>query len=175
MNRSGKSKFPPQPKRMRDAISFRPLQRADLGLLQRWLGEPHVAQWWRQPLSLAEVHAKYGSRIDGIEPTYDFVIEHRQRPVGWIQWYRWSDYPEHARKLGAEPGSAGIDLAIGEKDMTGKGIGSSAIGKFLDEIVFVDPAITSIVSDPESRNTRSLRAFKKAGFSVLRTVMLDGE
>jgi hypothetical protein len=41
-----------------------------------------------------------------------FVIEQEARPIGWIQWYLWCDYPEHASQL-AEPGLAGIDLAIG--------------------------------------------------------------
>ena len=28
---------------------FRPMTTADLPLVQRWLPEPHVAEWWRDP------------------------------------------------------------------------------------------------------------------------------
>jgi aminoglycoside 6'-N-acetyltransferase len=157
------------------AISFRPLGRPDFPLLQRWLCKPHVSAWWREPLDLAGVHAKYGPRVDGTEPTYVFVIEHDGRPVGWIQWYRWSDYPEHALHLEAELASAGIDLAIGEEAMTGLGLGPAAICEFVKQVVFADPGISALVTDPEVDNRRSLRAFQKAGFSLMNTVRLRGE
>jgi len=60
-----------------------------------------------------------------------FVIEQEVRPIGWIQWYLWFDYPEHAGQLGAESTSAGIDLAIGELSMTGLGLGPTAIREFV--------------------------------------------
>jgi hypothetical protein len=86
-------------------------------LLHRWLAEPHVLAWWHEPIDLHGIEAKYGPRIDGIEPTHVFAIEYHHRPVGWIQWYRWSDYQEHAQQLRAELESAGIDLAIGEREL----------------------------------------------------------
>jgi len=160
---------------MPDTISFRPLSRADFPLLQRWLVEPHVLIWWRDPLDLAGVHAKYGPRVDGAEPTYVFVIEVAGRSAGWIQWYRWSDYPAHAEQLGAAPASAGIDLAIGEKEMTGRGLGPDMIREFLQQVVFIDPAVTAIFADPQEANLRSLNAFQKAGFTVAQKVKLPGE
>lgn len=163
---------------MRDegrSVSFRPLRISDLPLVQRWLSMPHVDEWWHQSLDLADVYAKYLPRIRGTEPTHVSVIEHSGRPIGWIQWYRWADYPAHAALLGAEPEAAGIDLAIGEPESLGLGLGSCAIRAFTDSVVFVDPRIKACVSDPETRNGRSLRAFEKAGFAVVRTVQLPGE
>jgi aminoglycoside 6'-N-acetyltransferase len=156
-------------------VSFRPLRITDLPLLQRWLSMPHVDEWWHEPFDLAGVHAKYLPRIDGSEPTYVFVIEHGGRPIGWIQWYRWANYPEHAALLGADAEAAGIDLAIGETELIGLGLGSRAIRTFTDSVVFADPVMRSCVSDPETRNGRSLRAFEKAGFTAVRTVQLPGE
>jgi aminoglycoside 6'-N-acetyltransferase len=164
-----------QSKSMSGRVSFRPLGRCDFPLLQWWLAEPHVKAWWGAPLDLAAVHAHYGPRVDGIEPTHVFVIEHDGRPVGWIQWYRWSDYGEHALQLETEPDSAGIDLAIGEQEMTGLGLGPSAINEFLKEIVFVDPGISAVITDPHEDDLRSLRAFEKAGFSTTKTVQIRGE
>lgn len=156
-------------------ISFRPLGRADLPLMQRWLSLPHVDAWWHQPLDAAGVQAKYGPRIDGSEPTHVFLIEYGGRPIGWIQRYRWADYAEHAALLGAEPEAAGVDLAIGDVGMLGLGLGTRALRAFVDRIVFADSAITACVSDPEARNTRSVRVFEKAGFARARTVQLPGE
>ena len=160
---------------MRVSVTFRPLNRSDFPLLQEWLSAPHVAVWWHEPLDLASVEVKYGPRVDGAEPTHVFVIEHGGRPVGWIQWYLWLDYPEHALQLRAELGSAGIDLAIGELAMTGLGLGPVAIREFLRQIVFRDRSVSAVITDPEEGNLRSLRAFEKAGFAVTNTVQLAGE
>jgi RimJ/RimL family protein N-acetyltransferase len=160
---------------MQASISFRPLSRSDFPLLQEWLSAPHVAAWWHELLDLASVNAKYGPRVDGTEPTHVFIIELGGRPVGWIQWYLWSDYPDHAIQLGAELSSAGIDLAIGELAMTGLGLGPVAIREFLRQIVFADPSVSAVVTDPEEGNLGSLRAFQKAGFTVTGTVQLAGE
>jgi aminoglycoside 6'-N-acetyltransferase len=156
-------------------LSFRPLVASDLPLLQQWLSKPHIDRWWREPLDLDGVRDKYLPRIDGREPTHMFVIAHGGRPIGWIQWYRWADYPEHAAQLGAEAEAAGIDLAIGEPEMLGLGLGSQAIMAFLETMVFTHPAISACISDPEVTNTRSCRAFEKAGFTSVRTVQIAGE
>jgi aminoglycoside 6'-N-acetyltransferase len=139
------------------------------------MSAPHVAAWWHERLDLASVNLKYGPRVDGIEPTRVFMIEHTKRPIGWIQWHLWSDYPEHAQQLGAEPASAGIDLAIGEVAMTGLGLGPVAILEFLRQIVFAEPRVNAVITDPEENNLRSLHAFKKAGFTFANTVQLAGE
>jgi len=134
-----------------------------------------VDAWWRERPDLASIEAKYGPRVDGLVPTHVFVLEYGGRPVGWIQWYLWSDYPEHAAQLNAETSSAGIDLAIGELEMTGLGLGPIAIREFLTQIVFANPHVTGVVTDPEDCNFRSLLAFRKAGFALTETVQLPGE
>jgi aminoglycoside 6'-N-acetyltransferase len=134
-----------------------------------------VDTWWHQRLDLAGVAAKYGPRVDGLDPTRVFLIEYAARPIGWIQWYLWANYPEHALQLKAGPGSAGIDLAIGEVALTGLGLGPVAIREFLRRIVFQDLSVSAAITDPEESNLRSLRAFEKAGFLVTNTVQLAGE
>jgi aminoglycoside 6'-N-acetyltransferase len=127
----------------------------------------------REPGDLASVEAEYGPGVDGAEPTHVFLIEHGGRPVGWIRWFRWSDYPEHALQLGAELSSAGIDLAINELTMTG--LGTVAISRFLRPLIFRDPNLTAVIADPEESNIRSLRAFEKVGFTVTHRLQLAGE
>ncbi len=156
-------------------VSFRPLARSDFPLLQRWLSEPHVDAWWHEPLELAGLEKKYGPRIDGIEPTHVLILEHDARPIGWIQWFRWADYPEHSAQLAAEPGAAGMDLSIGEVSSLGMGLGTTAIRKFVREVISAQPGITAVVTDPEELNGRSCRAFEKAGFMRVNTVRLRGE
>ena len=157
------------------SISFRPLKRSDFPLLQEWLSAPHVAEWWNERIDLASIEAKYGPPVDGAEPIHVFVVQHEGRPIGWIQWYLWADFPEQARQLGAEPTSAGIDLAIGEFDLIGLGLGPVTIREFLNQFVFTDPAVCAVVTDPQENNLRSLRAFEKAAFKVMKTIRLANE
>jgi len=119
-------------------ISFRPLRRSDFPLLQRWLAAPHVALWWNERFDVASLEAKYGPGIDGREPIHVYLIQNESFPIGWIQWYRWRDFPEHAIRLGADTCSAGIDLAIGEIDMTGRGLGPMVIREFGANYIFVN-------------------------------------
>lgn len=155
--------------------AFRPIQSADLPLLHRWHHAPHIDRWWRQPLSLAEIEAKYAGAIAGTSPTRVFMILRDQRPVGWFQWYHWRDYPKHAGALGVSDDEAGLDLAIGEPDLCGQGIGSSVIEAALRELIFPDPAICACVVDPELANERSRRAFTRAGFTEVRRITLPAE
>ena len=165
----------PQRESRSDAISFQELSEADFPLLQKWFSEPHVAEWWNERFDLESVRAKYRPRIAGTEPTHVFVIKYRDRPVGLIQWYLWSDYPNHAQMLEAKPEWAGVDLAIGVPEILGQGIGSEALGKFCQEVIFADTGVSVIVSDPEEANIRSVRAFQKVGFTVMKKVTLRGE
>jgi aminoglycoside 6'-N-acetyltransferase len=156
-------------------LTFRPLTKSEFPLLQRWLSEEHVDQWWHQSLDVAGVKNKYGPMVERIEPTYVFIIEYDNQPIGFVQWYRWSDYPEHAAQLRAKPGAAGIDLAIGEPGMIGLGLGPLTIREFIKQVVFADDRILTVIVDIDLRNLRSLRAFEKAGFVQTDAVQLRGE
>ena len=156
-------------------LSFRELGRSDFPLLQKWLAAPHVAVWWNEPFDLASLEAKYGPAIDRNEPIHVYLIEGEGVPIGWIQWYRWRDFPEHATQVGADQMSAGIDLAIGEIEMTGRGLGPVIIREFATHYIFTNGDVCAIVADPSTRNARSVRAFRKAGFDVVDTVQLVDE
>ena len=156
-------------------ISFRPIGRSDFPLLQKWLAAPHVAIWWNEHFDLASLEAKYGLGIDGSEPIHVYLIQFEGVPIGWIQWYRWRDFPEHAIRLGADHRSAGIDLAIGETEMTGRGLGPAVIREFGTNYIFANGDLDAIVADPSLSNLHSVSAFKKAGFKILRTVQLVDE
>jgi aminoglycoside 6'-N-acetyltransferase len=157
------------------SLTFRPLARSDYPALARWLAAPHVAIWWNETADPDHLETKYGPRIDGFEATHVFFIEHEGRPIGWIQWYLWADHPTHAAQLEADQDAAGIDLAIGELDRVGAGLGPIAIRMFLRQIVFANPRVAGVVVDPEEGNLRSLRAFEKTGFRFHKTVRLTGE
>jgi aminoglycoside 6'-N-acetyltransferase len=156
-------------------ISFRPIGRSDFPLLQKWLAAPHVAVWWNEPFDLASLEAKYGPRIDGSEAIHVYFIQFEDVPIGWIQWYRWRDFPKHAIRLGADHRSAGMDLAIGEIAMTGRELGPAVIREFGTNFIFANGDLDAIVVDPSVSNLNSVSAFKKAGFNIVSTVQFVDE
>ena len=154
-----------------EAVSFRPMSREDLPLVHEWLNREHVSRWWRDSRLLEDVEGRYGPAIDGDEPTQMFVIEIDGRPVGSIQTYLVSDYPEW---IGDEPGVAGVDLFIADEGLTGRGHGPRILAQFVRTVVFADPAVSSCVASPDVENAASIRAFEKAGFRPVREILDEG-
>jgi RimJ/RimL family protein N-acetyltransferase len=158
-------------------IGFRPLERADLPTLYRWLTTPHVARWYSQgePRTPAGVEAKYGPRIDGRTPTRAFAILYGATPIGYIQTYLIGDYPDYARHVAADEEAAGVDLLVGEADYVHRGLGAPLLRTFLREIVFVQPGVASCIIGPEPKNLAAIRAYEKAGFRYLKTIQQPDE
>ena len=149
-------------------LSFRSLGRDDLPLLHEWLQRPHVHAWWSDHETLEEVVEHYLPAIDGDDPTDHFLVLADGRPVAFIETYLIADYPEWAELIGAAEGAAGVDLLIGDEELTGKGLGTRMLAQFLDEIVFARPGTTHCLADPDVRNEASIRLFAKLGFRVVR-------
>lgn len=147
-------------------LDFVPLTAEDLPRVHGWLRTPHVARWWHDDdPSYDKVVADYLPGIEGRELCDHYLIAVDERPVGLIQTYLASSYPdwEATPYLGSDE-VAGVDLFIGEEDLLGQGLGGEVIRTFVADIVFARPATKACVAGVEPANTRSLRAFAKAGF-----------
>jgi RimJ/RimL family protein N-acetyltransferase len=148
-------------------IGFRPLTADELPLLYEWLQRDHIQRWWTDRETYDEVVQHYLPAIEGSEPTHLYLILLDGLPVGFIQTYRVSDYPEYRDLVAVGEGVAGVDLFVAEPELTGRGFGSEALRRFVADIVFSDPEIHACVADPDAENIASLRAFEKAGFRVV--------
>jgi len=148
-----------------DDLTFRPLTRDDLPRLHEWLNRPHVARWWHERRTLDELVASYGPSIDGIDPSDHYIVVAGGREVGFMETYLIVDHPEWEAVVHAGPGLAGADLFIADPALTGKGLGTAMLRKFLEEIVFARESTTACLSDVDVDNTASLRVFEKAGFT----------
>jgi aminoglycoside 6'-N-acetyltransferase len=153
-------------------IGFEPLRKEDLPLVREWLGREHVRRWWRD--DLAESLAEYKKAIDGLDPTDHYLIVVDGRPVGMIETYLVSDHPEWEAIVQVGEGVAGVDLLIGETDLTGRGLGPRALAEFVEKIVFARPGTHACVAAVDEANRRSWRAFEKAGFRHVRDVEEEG-
>ena len=150
------------------AIRFRPMTRDDLPLVHEWHQRPHVVRWWTVRNTFEETEAHYLPTIEGTDPTQHYLALLDGEPLGMVQTYLVSAYPDYAALIEEGEGTAGLDLFIGDEAQTGRGLGTEMIRRFVDEIVFARPETTACAADPDVRNTASLRAFEKAGFQAVR-------
>jgi len=169
------SGFVDDPLAMEETLRFRPLEADDLRLVHEWLRRPHVQRWWNDRETYEEVVEHYLPSIEGSEPTDHYIALLGDEPIGFVETYLVSDHPEYAALIGVGHGVAGVDLFIADEALTGRGIGTQILRRFVDDVVFGTATTRSCVAGPDARNVASLRAFDKAGFRVVKEFVEDGQ
>ena len=148
-------------------LEFVPLDHDALQRLSSWLGQSHVARWWREPSDLAAVTEAYGPLIDGLDPSEGFIVEYLGRPIGYIQRYLIDDnddWQETIRQAVGEAGGIGIDYLIGEQEFVGRGIGRQMIAAFVTACWDRYPLAAQITVAVQQDNLPSWKALEAAGF-----------
>jgi aminoglycoside 6'-N-acetyltransferase len=142
------------------AYQFRPVSAGDLPLLQQWLNRPHVREWWGDPVrGLATIEEHINDPAIGL-----FIVNFGDKPIGYQQ--SWDPHAEADHPCGDQPlGTRGIDQFIGEPDFIDRGHGSAFIRVFVEQLFAV--GAPRVITDPNPRNTRAIRAYAKAGFQPL--------
>lgn len=151
---------------MTGALTLWPMRLADLGLVEDWLGEPHVARWFLVGSTVQREIEELRQAVTGQQPTHALMVLDAARPIGWCQWYACHDYPDHAEALGARSGDIGIDYAIGDPTRIGQGTGTALVGAMVAWIRKSHPQ-AGVVADPEAANVASRRVLEKNGFQLL--------
>ncbi len=141
-----------------DAFSFEPLRHEHLGTLARWLAADHVAPWFGPPAGADE--DPLGER----DAVRRFVASLAGRPIGLIQIYRWSDFPDNAAVVGGRVGEVGIDYLIGVPELIGRGVGPAMINAFLKRYASGRGDVAGVRVDVSEANERSWRCLQKLGF-----------
>ena len=89
-------------------------------------------------------------------------------PIGYAQSYV-------ALEVGTDGGRRnrsrvrGIDQSLANASQLGKGLGTKLV-RALVELLFNDPEVTKIQTDPSPSNLRAIRCYEKAGFERQGTV-----
>jgi len=145
------------------AYAFRSMSAADLSTIERWLGTPHVRQWWHDPSEQLELVSGDLGHPDMAQ----FIVAADEREFAYLQCYNLSAWNTG---FGAQPaGTRGLDQFIGEVDMLNSGHGSAFIQAFADRLLA--RGTPRVVIDPDPANVRAIRAYEKAGFC--RDCMVD--
>jgi RimJ/RimL family protein N-acetyltransferase len=152
-------------------IEFTSLQDSDIPLLRQWLKEPHVAEFWQETEDEEEFRKKFLDKLPerGVVP---FIISVNSKPVGYIQYY-------DACKVGggwwpnAKEGTFGVDQFIGDPKLIGRGFGTEIIKCFVQNL-FSQSKVKELITDPEPKNKRAIRAYEKVGFKTVGEIKTPG-
>jgi len=158
------------------AIGFRPVAESDFPLMNAWLAQPHVRAFYqKEPITLAEVVAKYGGRVRGEDPTRcHLALDGAGRPLGYLQCYRNLDWPDWAEEIDVKDGIS-IDLYIGETNRIGGGYGRAMLGSYVRDVAFpLYPDERCCYIAHALGNTPALACSRAVGFRDLGDFVEDG-
>ena len=144
-------------------LKFRPLTRADLPLFHGWLQRPHVAEWWREPTTIAALEDDYFGADALASSTRAFIALLGAEPLGFIQSYVALGSGDGWWEDETDPGTRGIDQFLADEARLGRGLGSAMVDAFAKRL-FADPGVTKIQTDPAPDNERAIRCYRRAGF-----------
>ena len=149
-------------------FEFRRATRDGFPRLAQWLAEPHVARWWNHEFTPEAIERDFGPVVDGLDPSDDYHVVFDGRPIGYIQFCRFADFPDYVDELAGQvdvpDGAGSIDYFVGEPDCVGRGIGTAMIAAFTDRLWTTRPDLSCLIVPVNSANEASWRALLAAGF-----------
>lgn len=137
-------------------VTLRPLALDDIELMYQWEAniELDILSGWSPKRSLAAFRHKYEHRItEPDDDRYTFGIQFEDRLVGYVELVMIDHFERRAF----------ISILIGEKQLWGRGIGSTALRILLD-YAFTVQAMEKICAEVYGLNTRSQRLMERVGF-----------
>jgi RimJ/RimL family protein N-acetyltransferase len=132
----------------------------DDGIVREWMKADHVRRFWGDP---CRNFRQYKQNDSGSQQR---IVMTDNRKVGLILWQHPTRRELDEAGLVDIPESVvDIDIMIGEADMVGRGIGSTAI-RMVAEQSLMDKQVPFVIAATRTDNAASRQAFKKAGFAT---------
>lgn len=154
------------------AVTLRAMTEDDLPMLYDWLNRPHIVEWWGgegQRPTLSDVVEHYRPRVLAEERVTPYIAMLGNEPIGYAQSYIALGSGEGWWQDETDPGVRGIDQSLANPLQLNKGLGTELV-RSLVELLFSDPEVTKIQTDPAPTNHRAIRCYEKAGFVVQNTI-----
>lgn len=149
-------------------FTFRPVTRADLPLLGRWLEQPHVARWWNHETTPEALERDFGGTADGAEPGEDLLAFDDDGPVALVQRSRLADFTDYHDEFAVltdvPDGAATIDYLVGDPSRVGRGLGTAVIRAVVADTWRTRSDVPALLVAVVAANERSWRALERAGF-----------
>ncbi|MGH3716961.1 MAG: GNAT family N-acetyltransferase [Micromonosporaceae bacterium] len=146
---------------------------AHLDLIHRWMHAEHVVPFWQQDWPIEKLREYLVAQLEGS------VSRPCLGSLAGVPISYWEIYRPDADPIGgvydAQPHDLGVHLLIGERGLTGRGLGSMLIDAVAGELFALDPQCQRVVAEPDVGNAGSVKAFARAGFARVADVELPGK
>jgi len=153
-------------------VTLRLMTEQDLPMLHDWLNRHHIFEWWggeeARP-TLAEVLEEYAPNNLSRESVTAYIAMLDGEPIGYAQSYVALGSGDGWWEDETDPGVRGIDQSLADPSQLGKGLGTKLVHALV-EMLFQDPEVTKIQTDPAPDNLRAIRCYEKAGFVRQKTI-----
>jgi aminoglycoside 6'-N-acetyltransferase len=153
---------------------------SDFLLLYKWLNDKNVLSYIEGPNSIftyEQIIDKYGPRAKGEHYVTPCIIEFKNAPIGYLQYYQLQEEEIEAYGATKHEPEYGLDIFIGETDYWNMGIGTEAL-KLIIRHLF-EQGVKVIYIDPQTWNVRAIRSYEKCGFKRIKVLfkheLFDGE
>lgn len=147
----------------------------DYNRMVEWRNLPHVRHWWdpdHPPLTLELAKEEYRSDTLPDAVSKACIIELQGRAIGFVQFYRWSSYPEDAHDVGIpfDDLTYSLDIFIGDPSQVGRGVGTAVV-RLLSDYLIDELNASSVSLTTDLYNYGAKRCYEKAGFRKIKEVL----
>jgi len=148
-------------------LTIRVMRESDYRYITKWLNNDLVTKYYGPRLTLEQVIAKYGPRLNGELYVKPCVVEYKDKPIGYMQYYRTPKEQLMLYGYSAEKTIYGIDQFIGEPELWGRGIGTQMIIILL-EYLSSKLGVSKVVLDVKNTNLQAIKCYEKCGFRIVK-------
>ncbi|MER5884958.1 GNAT family N-acetyltransferase [Streptomyces sp. NPDC001941] len=153
------------------AFTLRPVDPGrDRDLVHGWMNDPEVARFWEMAQPAPRIEAYLRRQVLSAHSTPYLGCLDGEAMSYW-ELYR-ADLDPLAVHYPARPRDAGVHLLLGTSRFRGRGLGARLLRAVSDWQLSVEAYAERVVAEPDVRNTRSVRAFERAGFRRVRDLDL---
>jgi aminoglycoside 6'-N-acetyltransferase len=143
--------------------------------MAHWRNLPHVRRWWDHDLPLATLESMKQEYQPDTAPDAVSVacfIDLRDKPIGFIQFYRWASYPDEVAEAGIpiDDSTYGLDVFIGDHSQMGRGVGTRVVS-LLSDYLIDELGASAVCLTTDIDNHVAQRCYEKAGFSKVKQVL----
>lgn len=148
-------------------LIIRDLEKKDKYLMLKWLSNKEILKYYEgrdKIYDMRKIDAKFYSNRDKNR----CIIEYYKKPIGYIQFYPIIKDTLEKYGLYKDYGiTYGTDQFIGESIYLGKRIGESFMNLIISYLKDKEK-INTILLDPQIKNKRAIKCYKKCGFEILK-------
>lgn len=143
----------------------------DFSLMLKWLNNKEVTEYYGSSsgCSYEQILEKFGPRTLGEDYVVACMIEYKDMPIGYIQYYELTESTKNDYEIPNSNDVYGIDIFIGGTQYWNKGLGSIAL-RLLMEYLFIEKKAIQIFIDPQTWNERAIRSYEKCGFKKVKVL-----